>query len=246
RSARGRSRSGTGAAGGQAVSRERPQVHARGYAHYRLGGAKRRENRDWRRRPRRGHRGARACADLRPVLSRPRAAFSDQGNGHGTRHCQGNRGGARRTDLGGKRAAPGFGVLLYAGRRGRRQRELSAGKILVVDDDPQIRRVMKATLVGHNYEVLEARTGEDALEMFAREAPSLVLLDMNMPGIGGLETCRALRAGSDVPVIVLTVRNSEKDKVAALDAGADDYVTKPFGIEELLARIRAALRRSPT
>ena len=122
---------------------------------------------------------------------------------------------------------------------------MSAGKILVVDDDPQIRRVMKATLVGHSYEVLEARTGEDALEMFAREAPSLVLLDMNMPGIGGLETCRALRAGSDVPVIVLTVRNSEKDKVAALDAGADDYVTKPFGIEELLARIRAALRRSP-
>jgi len=72
-----------------------------------------------------------------------------------------------------------------------------------------------------------------------------VLLDMNMPGIGGLETCRAIRSGSDIPVIILTVRNSEKDKVAALDAGADDYVTKPFGIEELLARIRAALRRSP-
>ena len=123
---------------------------------------------------------------------------------------------------------------------------MSAGKILVVDDDPQIRRVMKATLVGHSYEVLEARTGEDALEIFAREAPSLVLLDMNMPGIGGLETCRSLRQGSDIPVIILTVRNSEKDKVAALDAGADDYVTKPFGIEELLARIRAALRRSPT
>ena len=123
---------------------------------------------------------------------------------------------------------------------------MSAGKVLVVDDDPQIRRVMKATLVGHSYEVLEARTGEEALEMFARESPNLVLLDMNMPGMGGLETCRALRAASDVPVIVLTVRNSEKDKVAALDAGADDYVTKPFGIEELLARIRAALRRSPT
>ena len=123
---------------------------------------------------------------------------------------------------------------------------MSAGKILVVDDDPQIRRVMKATLVGHSYEVIEARTGEDALEVFAREAPHLVLLDMNMPGIGGLETCRALRAASDVPVIVLTVRNSEKDKVAALDAGADDYVTKPFGIEELLARIRAAMRRSPS
>jgi two-component system KDP operon response regulator KdpE len=121
---------------------------------------------------------------------------------------------------------------------------MSAGKILVVDDDPQIRRVMKATLVGHGYEVIEARTGEEALEKFPGEMPNLVLLDMNMPGVGGLETCRSLRQGSDIPVIILTVRNSEKDKVAALDAGADDYVTKPFGIEELLARIRAALRRS--
>ena len=121
---------------------------------------------------------------------------------------------------------------------------MSAGKILVVDDDPQIRRVMKATLVGHNYEVIEARTGEDALEKAPHEMPNLVLLDMNMPGMGGLETCRALRAGSDIPVIILSVRNSEKDKVAALDAGADDYVTKPFSIEELLARIRAALRRT--
>jgi len=121
---------------------------------------------------------------------------------------------------------------------------MSAGKILVVDDDPQIRRVMKATLVGHNYEVVEARTGEDALETIPKESPNLILRDMNMPGISGLETCRAIRAGSDTPVIILSVRNTEKDKVAALDAGADDYVTKPFGIEELLARIRAALRRS--
>jgi len=121
---------------------------------------------------------------------------------------------------------------------------LSVGKILVVDDDPQIRRVMKATLVGHNYEVVEARTGEDAMETLPKESPNLVLLDMNMPGMGGLETCRAIRAGSETPVIILSVRNTEKDKVAALDAGADDYVTKPFGIEELLARIRAALRRS--
>ena len=122
---------------------------------------------------------------------------------------------------------------------------MSAGKILVVDDDPQIRRVMKATLVGHGYEVIEARTGEEALEKLPGEMPNLVLLDMNMPGIGGLETCRALRQGSDIPVIVLTVRDGERDKVAALDAGADDYVTKPFGIQELLARIRATLRRSP-
>jgi two-component system, OmpR family, KDP operon response regulator KdpE len=122
---------------------------------------------------------------------------------------------------------------------------LSADRILVVDDDPQIRRVMKATLVGHNYEVIEARTGEDALRLLPEEMPNLVLLDLNMPGMGGLETCRQIRAGSDIPVIILSVRNTEKDKVAALDAGADDYVTKPFGIEELLARIRAALRRSP-
>src|SRR6202050_5004842 len=104
---------------------------------------------------------------------------------------------------------------------------------------------MKATLVGHGYEVTEARTGEEALEGISAEMPNLVLLDMNMPGIGGLETCRAIRTGSDIPVIILSVRNTEKDKVAALDAGADDYVTKPFGIEELLARIRANLRRLP-
>jgi len=100
---------------------------------------------------------------------------------------------------------------------------MSAGKILVVDDDPQIRRVMRATLVAHHYEVTEARTGEDALQAIAHEIPNLVLLDMNMPGMGGLETCRTIRTGSDIPVIILSVRNTEKDKVAALDAGADDY-----------------------
>jgi two-component system KDP operon response regulator KdpE len=123
---------------------------------------------------------------------------------------------------------------------------VSAGKILVVDDDPQIRRVMRTTLIGHKYEVIESRNGEDALASISGEMPDLVLLDMNMPGIGGLETCQLLRNGSDVPVIILSVRNTEKDKVAALDAGADDYITKPFGMEELLARIRAALRRAPS
>jgi two-component system KDP operon response regulator KdpE len=113
-----------------------------------------------------------------------------------------------------------------------------------VDDDPQIRRVMRATLVGHKYEVVEARNGEDALTRISAEIPDLVLLDMNMPGIGGLETCQHLRSGSDVPIIILSVRNTEKDKVAALDAGADDYITKPFGMEELLARVRANLRRA--
>src|SRR2546430_2456710 len=123
---------------------------------------------------------------------------------------------------------------------------MSAGKILVVDDEPQIRRVMRVTLGGQGYEIVEARSGEEALERFREHLPDLVLLDLNMPGMGGLETCRQLRAGSETPIIVLTVRDSEDEKVNALDAGADDYVTKPFGIKELLARIRAALRRSPT
>jgi two-component system KDP operon response regulator KdpE len=123
---------------------------------------------------------------------------------------------------------------------------VSAGLILVVDDEPQIRRVMKMTLGGQGYQIVEARTGEEALQRFREQLPDLVLLDLNMPGIGGLETCRQLRAGSETPIIVLTVRNTEEEKVQALDAGADDYITKPFGMKELLARIRAALRRAPT
>ena len=119
------------------------------------------------------------------------------------------------------------------------------GSILVVDDDPQIRRVMRVALVSQGYIVGDARSGEDALEALRKEQYDLVLLDINMPGIGGLETCRLVRAASEIPIIILTVRNTEKDKVEALDAGADDYVTKPFGTPELLARIRAALRRSP-
>jgi two-component system KDP operon response regulator KdpE len=118
--------------------------------------------------------------------------------------------------------------------------------ILVVDDEPQLRRAMKATLTDLGYSVMEARSGEEALELLRHESADLVLLDLNMPGIGGLETCRAIRENSDLPIIVLSVRNTERDKVEALDAGADDYVTKPFGIQELLARIRAALRRMPT
>src|SRR5271166_248639 len=123
---------------------------------------------------------------------------------------------------------------------------MNTATILVVDDEPQLRRAMKATLTDLGYSVLEAKTGEEALEALRRDSADLILLDLNMPGIGGLETCRAIRENSDLPIIVLSVRNTERDKVQALDAGADDYVTKPFGIQELLARIRAAIRRSPS
>jgi two-component system KDP operon response regulator KdpE len=120
---------------------------------------------------------------------------------------------------------------------------VSAASILVIDDEAQIRRVLRTTLSTHGYEIAEAKTGEEALEWLRKQPPDLVLLDMNMPGMGGVEACREIRRASDAPIIMLTVRNAERDKVAALDAGADDYVVKPFGIEELLARIRAALRR---
>jgi len=123
---------------------------------------------------------------------------------------------------------------------------MSSGRVLVVDDDPQIRRVMRVTLTGQSYEVDDAKSGEEALEKVRAERFDLVLLDMNMPGMGGLETCRLLRDHSEIGIIMLTVRDSEDDKVSALDAGADDYVTKPFNPPELLARIRAALRRTPS
>lgn len=123
---------------------------------------------------------------------------------------------------------------------------MSAGRILVVDDDPQIRRVMRVTLTGQGYEVDDAKNGEAALGKLRDERFDLVLLDMNMPGMNGLDTCRAIRAQSEIAIIMLTVRDDESDKVDALDAGADDYVTKPYTPSELLARIRAALRRTPS
>lgn len=122
---------------------------------------------------------------------------------------------------------------------------MSAGRILVIDDDPQIRRAMRATLTSRDYQVSDARTGEEGLERLRSGTYDLVLLDINMPGIGGHETCRMIRSTSEVAIIMLTVNNCEKDKVEALDAGADDYVTKPFSMPELLARIRATLRRLP-
>ena len=119
-------------------------------------------------------------------------------------------------------------------------------KILVVDDDPQLRRAFRVILTSQGSTVIEARDGNEAIEEIKADCPDLVLLDINMPGIDGFETCRRIRERSDVPIIVVTVRGDEKDKVLALDAGATDYIVKPFGTQELLARIRAAARRAPS
>jgi two-component system, OmpR family, KDP operon response regulator KdpE len=118
-------------------------------------------------------------------------------------------------------------------------------KILVVDDEPQITRVLRRGLTMHRYDVRTASDGEAALDMLNDWSPDLVITDLSMPNMGGLELCRRVRADSSVPIIVLSVKGDEPAKVAALDAGADDYVTKPFGMDELLARIRATLRRAP-
>jgi two-component system, OmpR family, KDP operon response regulator KdpE len=117
-------------------------------------------------------------------------------------------------------------------------------RILIVDDEPQIRRVMRTGLSSHGFDVRVAPDGEAGLDLFNDWRPFLVITDLSMPNVGGLEFCRRLRLISDVPIIVLSVKSEEQIKVQALDAGADDYVTKPFGMDELLARVRAALRRT--
>jgi two-component system, OmpR family, KDP operon response regulator KdpE len=122
---------------------------------------------------------------------------------------------------------------------------MTNAKILIVDDEPQLRRVMRGALTKQGYIVGDARNGESALEMLRNDRYDLVILDRNMPGMSGVETCRTIRHNSDVGIIMLTVRKAETDRIEALDAGADDYVTKPFSTPELLARIRANLRRAP-
>jgi two-component system KDP operon response regulator KdpE len=117
-------------------------------------------------------------------------------------------------------------------------------RILVVDDEPQIRRTLSGNLRARGYDLLLAETGEDGVALATQERPDLLIVDLGLPGIDGVEVVRQVRMTSTAPVIVLTVRDAEADKVQALDAGADDYVTKPFGMDELLARIRAALRRT--
>jgi DNA-binding response OmpR family regulator len=120
---------------------------------------------------------------------------------------------------------------------------MSEGRILVVDDEPQIRRVMRAILIPQGFDVDDAKSGDEALDRLRSAKYDLVLLDIDMPGMTGFETCRAIRAVSDMPIFILTGRSAEKDKVEALDAGADDYITKPFSTPELLARVGAALTR---
>ena len=117
-------------------------------------------------------------------------------------------------------------------------------RILVVDDEPQILRALGTNLKARGYDVDLAPTGEAALTLAARHHPDVVVLDLGLPGIDGIDVIRGLRGWSSVPIVVLSVREAESDKVAALDAGADDFVTKPFGMNELLARLRAALRRA--
>jgi two-component system KDP operon response regulator KdpE len=118
-----------------------------------------------------------------------------------------------------------------------------AVRVLVVDDERPIRKFLKASL-GSRYTVFEATTGEEALAAVAAERPDVILLDLGLPDVDGVEITRRLREWTQIPIIVVTVREQEKDKIAALDAGADDFLTKPFGVGELMARLRAALRRS--
>jgi len=121
---------------------------------------------------------------------------------------------------------------------------MTAQRILIVDDEPQIGRVMRTSLSTQGFDVRVGADGQAALDLFNDWHPALVITDLSMPNMGGLEFCRRLRLISDVPLIVLSVKSEERVKVEALDAGADDYITKPFGMDELLARIRAALRRT--
>jgi two-component system KDP operon response regulator KdpE len=121
---------------------------------------------------------------------------------------------------------------------------MSGARVLVIDDEPQIQRAVRTALAGHGYSVFGAESGEEGLTLFGERRPDVVLLDLMLPGIDGLEVCRRIREVSATPIIVLSARGEERDKVTALDLGADDYLTKPFGVEELLARIRVALRRA--
>jgi len=117
-------------------------------------------------------------------------------------------------------------------------------RILIVDDEPDIRRFLRASLKLYQYEILEAATGMEAIQMVDDHRPDLIILDLGLPDLDGVEVTRQIRQTSRIPIIILSVRNSENEKIEALDAGAEDYLTKPFGMGELLARVRVVLRRS--
>jgi len=121
---------------------------------------------------------------------------------------------------------------------------MSSERVLVVDDEQSIRRFLRVTLTSQGYTVIEAASGQEAISGASTEKPDIVILDLGLPDIDGVEVTRLLREWTQIPIIILSVRGSEKDKIAALDAGADDYLTKPFGVGELLARLRAAFRRA--
>lgn len=120
----------------------------------------------------------------------------------------------------------------------------SGARILIVDDEIEIVRALQRSLAAHGFEIFTAHTGEEALEEVALHRPDLMLLDLGLPGMSGLEVCKQVRSSSNLPIIVLSVKDTERDKVLALDLGADDYVSKPFGMNEVLARVRVALRHS--
>lgn len=120
---------------------------------------------------------------------------------------------------------------------------MKLSRILVVDDEPQARRILRVALVAQGFEVNDARSGEEAIQKLREEPPEVILLDLKMPGIGGIEACREIRSSSEVPIIVVSGKKSRKDRTEAFEAGADQYITKPFGIDELVACIHAVNRR---
>src|SRR4029453_13047537 len=187
-------------------------------------------------------------AAVRAVLSRRRGPSADIRHGNGTVHHPRSPDGTERSRLGRERAATrrpllhfGAGASTPARAHGR---PFMSQRILIVDDEPSILAAMAPLLRARGYQVITATTGHAAIDAVDRHAPQLVVLDLGLPDLAGVDVCRQIREGRTTPILILSARGAEADKVAALDAGADDYVTKPFSTEELLARVRAALRRS--
>jgi two-component system KDP operon response regulator KdpE len=135
--------------------------------------------------------------------------------------------------------------VIFRWKKNERKKTKMPGRILIIDDESQITRVLRAALSAQGYDVRTANDPEEGLQLYRDWAPDLVITDLVMPGMSGVEVTRAIRVRASTPILVLSVRDHERSKVEALDAGADDYVTKPFGIQELLARVRAHLRRAP-